>query len=52
MFFVERMNNTYWHKVSGPYGSERQAYLRAKDLVKKHKKVRIVTKSGSVVNIL
>ena len=52
MFFIERMNNTYWHKISGPYGSESQAYIRAKTFVKRYKRVRIVNKKGSVVDIL
>ena len=52
MFYVERMNGTFWHKISGPYGSEQQAYIRAKDLVRVYERVRIVTKKGSVVNIL
>jgi len=51
MFFIEKMNGSYWHKISGPYGSEQQAYVRAKYMAKNYK-VRIVTRSGSVVNIL
>jgi hypothetical protein len=52
MFFIERMNGDNWQKISGPYGTEQVAYIQAKHLVKTHKRVRITTKKGSVVNIL